>query len=152
MNMKELLESIEVRSEELRLINEAASFDMISEIFSQYSIAIQEIADSIDAMAKKKDVFGNGDAAKKLRTAEVAIQSAKNKVKALGKGQIKLSKEIYTALGTTAAALGKHAENLTSDAFLDNIRAITSSEETEEMTASSTNDEDHIEDESDIVD
>ena len=150
--MKELLESIEVRSEELRLINEAASFDMISEIFSQYSIAIQEIADSIDAMAKKKDVFGNGDAAKKLRTAEVAIQSAKNKVKALGKGQIKLSKEIYTALGTTAAALGKHAENLTSDAFLDNIRAITSSEETEEMTASSTNDEDHIEDESDVVD
>jgi hypothetical protein len=40
--MKELLESIEVRSEELRLINEAATFDMISEIFSQYSEAIQK--------------------------------------------------------------------------------------------------------------
>jgi hypothetical protein len=144
--MKELLESIEVRSEELRLINEAATFDMISEIFSQYSEAIQEIADSIDAMAKKKDVYGNGDTAKKLRSAEVAIQSAKNKVKALGKGQIKLSKEIYTALGNTAAALGKHAENLTSEAFLANIRLVTSDEtESEEVVpTTSVKDEDHI--------
>jgi hypothetical protein len=119
---------------------------MISEIFSQYSEAIQEIADSIDAMAKKKDVYGNGDTAKKLRSAEVAIQSAKNKVKALGKGQIKLSKEIYTALGNTAAALGKHAENLTSEAFLSNIRLVTSDETESEETipTASVKDGDHI--------
>lgn len=77
-----LVNFIEKRLDEQKMLNEATAVEVTKEAYTSLYSALDSLSDAFTWMAKKGTVDGGGEVPGSLRKTEVAIQKAKDKIKA----------------------------------------------------------------------
>jgi len=112
-----LVELIEAKVLENRLLNEASEVEVTKDIFEMYSKVFENLSDAFNDMNNKANVDGNGKVSEDLRKVEVAVQDIKKKLKAVSnsKSKERFDSTIKKVLGEMAGSLSKLKERVDRD-------------------------------------